>query len=264
MIERHAVVLTAYNQVEQQHNLTVQTVESILKQDIGPLDLLLIDNGSTVRGTWEHFEMLREMYTAEGSETRIHTKQFKENWSPVKIANCSMAYMWRLGHGKILGVSNDVILPANFYRLADEFPRGIICGSMTEQLDFPTFEKASAMNECTPMAVALVRKWAYDALVAKDGYFFDENFFLYASDCDFALRIAACGIRGVQLDVQYWHHGSAHWRLLDQEAGRRETSKADVDRAYFVSKWGFPVTAYEYGACAADINFRGKGKAVGA
>ena len=31
----------------------------------------------------------------------------------------------------------------------------------------------------------------------------DTGFFHYASDCDMALRMASCGIRGVQLDVPY-------------------------------------------------------------
>ncbi len=260
---RHAATMLAYDNVPEQHNLTVQALESLLAQDIGPLDILLIDNGSSVRATWEHFQMVRELYVERGDETRIHCIRNTENCSPVKLSNRALQYFWKMGHDKVLGIANDVILPPNFYRLANEWPRGVVCASMSGDPNFQKFETAHPVNECSPLAVTLLRKWAYDALVSKDGYFFDEGFFLYASDCDFALRIAACGIRAVQLNLQYWHHGSAHWRLLPQADGRKETEKADADRAYFVSKWNFPVTSYEYGALAADINFQGKAKAIG-
>ena len=69
------------------------------------------------------------------------------------------------------------------------------------------------------MAVMLTRKWAYDALIAKDGFFLDEGFFMYASDCDMALRMASCGIRGVQLDVPYWHYGWLHTGWLRRPRG---------------------------------------------
>jgi len=49
-------------------------------------------------------------------------------------------------------------------------------------------------------------------VVAEYGYFLDEGFWFYGSDCDLALRMAALGIRGVQLDLPYWHYGSASWK----------------------------------------------------
>jgi hypothetical protein len=262
LTKRHAAMMLAYDNVQEQHNLTIQSLESLLAQDIGPMDILLIDNGSTLIGTWEHFQMVRDLYMDREDETRIHCIRNEENLSPVKLSNRALQYFWKIGHDKVLGAPNDVILPPNFYRLANEWPRGIVCATMTDNPNFPRVETAHAVSECTPLAVGIIRKWLYDALVAKDGYFLDENFFLYASDCDFALRIASCGIRGVQLDMQYWHYGSAHWRLLSQEEGRKQTNKADADRQVFIKKWGFPVTDYEYGRLASDINFQGKARAV--
>lgn len=259
-MNRHAAMMLAYDNVMEQHNLTVQALESLLAQDIGSLDILLIDNGSSLPATWEHFQMVRDLYMDREDETRIHCIRNDENYSPVKLSNRALQYFWKIGHDKVLGMANDVRLPKNFYRLANAWPRGIVCASMTSEQNFPEVERANPVNECTPMAVVLLRKWVHDALVAKDGFFFDEGFWLYASDCDFALRIASCGIRGIQLDMQYFHHGSAHWRLLDPEEGRKETNKADGDRAYFVKKWGFPVNDYEYGRLAGDINFKGQAK----
>jgi GT2 family glycosyltransferase len=267
MTERHAVLMLAFDNVPEQHTLTVQTLESVLAQDIGPLDLLLIDNGSSQIATWEHFQMVRDLYLERDDATRIHIAKHRENISPVKVINRALQYLWNLGHDKVLGVANDVILPENCYRLMDEWPRGLVTGSETREKDFPRVEHAEAVNECTPAAVALIRKWFHDALVARDGYYLDENFFLYASDCDFALRMAACGIRGVQTNLNYWHYGSAHWRLLPEDEGRKQTDRANVDRAYFLKKWGFTVDSLEYGQRPADLQWGRKqlqGKAVGA
>jgi hypothetical protein len=259
VIERHAVLLFAYNQVREQYNLTVQTIETILGQDIGNLEILLIDNGSASPETFQYFQMIRDMYWEQDEGTRIHIAHNKQNISPVKVCNRALDYLWNRGHQKVLCVANDVMLTPNTYRLMNQWPRGMVTASQTEQKDIPVIENASAVNECTPMALGLVRKWFHDALVARDGYYLDEGYFHYASDCDMALRMATCGIRGVQLDLQYWHSGSASWRLLSPEDGRKITDMANIDRAYFEKKWGFKCDAYEYGASAQDINFRGRG-----
>ena len=265
MKNRHAVIFMAYNQVHEQHSLTVEALESILAQDIGPLDILAIDNGSTFTPTWEHFQMIRDMYLDGLTEITFHCIHNRGNCSPVKMINRAIDYWFERGHEKVIFVPNDVILPKNFYRLMNAWPRGMVTASEIPTKNVPEMVESQvvAVSECTPMATALVRKWFHDALVAKDGYFLDENFTHYASDCDMALRMASCGIRGVQLNIPYFHQGSASWRLLPTaEQQRAITDVADKDRAYFVKKWGFPVTDYEYGRLAQDINFRGKAATV--
>jgi hypothetical protein len=69
--------------------------------------------------------------------------------------------------------------------------------------------------------------------------------------------MAACGIRGVQLNLPYFHHGSASWRQASPYVAKAITDQADVDRATFERKWGFRVDDERYGECARDINFRG-------
>jgi glycosyltransferase involved in cell wall biosynthesis len=261
-ITRHAVLLCAYNQNHQQHDLTVQALESALTQDIGNLEILLIDNGSTIQETYDHFQMVRDLYWSQEEATRIHICRNKQNLSPVGVANRALDYLWQRGHDKVLSLANDVYLPPNAYRLMNEWPRGLVCASQTADMNFLRVTETHAVSECTPMAMAIIRKWFCDALIAKDGYFLDENYFHYASDIDMALRMAACGIRGIQLDLPYYHYGSAHWRMLPPEEGRKETDKADADRAYFKKKWGHEVTDPEYGRRCGDINFRAK--AVGA
>ena len=152
-------------------------------------------------------------------ESHVYGAHYAKNVTPILIANKYLAELFTR-HEYVLGVPNDVILPENLYSQFLKWPRGIVTGSMTDNLNFPLVEEAKAVNECTPMAVVFLRKWAYDALMARDGYFFDPKITIYVSDCDLALRLASCGIRGVQLDLQYYHYGSASHRMLPPEKAR--------------------------------------------
>ncbi len=246
----HAVLMLVYNTTPAQCEITKHAIESVLAQDIGPLTFWIADNGSTDESTATYLENLRSK--------AVYVQSYSENKSPLAIANDMALVLFGLGYDKILGTPNDVILPPNAYRLMNQWPRGFICASQTDRQDFPILGTASAVSENTPMAVMLTRRWAYDAVVAKDGYFLDEGFFHYASDCDLALRMAACGIRGIQLDLQYYHFGSASWRLAAGNLGKEMTSQADRDREYFERKWGFKVNSLEYGQLAGQgINWRG-------
>jgi GT2 family glycosyltransferase len=248
---RHAILFTIYNQTDEQLELTKESYSSFIAQDVGDLELCIVNNGST-QPTVDWLNSL----DMSNPKVHVYGAHYAKNVSPVLIANKYLAELFTR-HEYILGVPNDVILPPNLFSHFLKWPRGIVTGSMTEDRNFPLFDQSRAVSECTPMAVVLLRKWVYDALIARDGYLFDPNIFLYASDCDFALRIASCGIRGVQLDLQYFHYGSASHRMLPPEKARIITNQADIDRAYFEKKWGFKVDALEYGACAQDINFRG-------
>lgn len=245
----HAALMITYNNLD----LTRAAVDSVLAQDVGEMRLHIINNGST-DGTREWLDELME--SSENTSVEHH----HINRSPVALINEAMPYLFDRGHSSILCVPNDVVLPGNLYRELLRWPRGIVTASQTSELPPPPFATSSATSECTPMAVALIRKWAHDALVSKDGYFLDPRFFHYASDCDMALRMASCGLRGIQLDIQYWHYCSASHRIAPPAVARRATDQADIDRAYFERKWGFRVDDPQYGQLAGDINFRGESK----
>jgi GT2 family glycosyltransferase len=235
------IVMICYNNLE----LTKQAVESALVQDI-EIELVVVNNGST-DGTRQ---WLSELQTP--AATILHMER---NESPCKVANAMLKTIFA-NSPYVLGIPNDAILPPNCYSQLLKWPRGFVCATDIGQGEIEVRE-AKAVSENTPMSVMLIRRWAHDALVQKDGYFFDEGFFHYASDCDLALRMAACGIRGVQLDVPFWHYGSASWRLADTEVAHQITSQADRDRDYFQRKWGFSVSDPRYGESARDINFLG-------
>lgn len=167
------------------------------------------------------------------------------------------------GADYVLCVANDVILPPTFYEDMLKWPRGIIGASQIQDRNIydeyvKNLPPTIAVNTNTHMAVILIRKWLYDCVMAKDGYFFDEGMFNYASDCDLALRISSCGIRGVQLNLPFWHYNSAAWRTQSPEMQQKAQEQANIDRAYFARKWGFQVFDPDYVAAAEDINFKGE------
>ena len=184
--------------------------------------------------------------------------RYQQNQPPTRVANDALFRQFTVrGSDYVLCAPNDVVLPKNLYREFLKWPRGFVTASETKDNPPPEFDTAMAVNECTPMAVVLIRRWAYEAIIAKDGFYLDERMAHYASDCSLALSMAACGIRGVQLSLEYFHYGSASWRTADPAEQRMAQLQADDDRAYFRQKHGFAVNDLEYGAMARDINFRG-------
>jgi len=253
----HAILILMYNHTEKQLELSKKAIASILAQDIGPLTVYIVDNGSTEE-TWEWLS--RENWRLHGPH-EVQLTLNRKNVSPVKVVNELLSTIFA-NHDKVLAVANDVVIPHNAYRLMSEWSRGMVTALESEQIPPIIFQVACAISEDTPLPVVLVRKWLYDAMMAKDGYYLDENFTHYASDCDLALRMAACGIRGIQLDLQYYHYGSASWRLAPPGVGKKMTDEADLDRAYFKRKHGFSVDAPEYMDYATDINFRAESKGM--
>lgn len=243
------LIIVCFNNLE----MTKKAVASAAAQDIPDLRLHVVDNGSTDKT----FEWLSEFV---GQHDNARGTSHGENLSPTRVANDVLFQHFIVkGAEWVLVMPNDVVLPPNFYREMLRSPRGIVTASecKDESIGTLVIENAVAVSENTPMAVMLIRKWVYEAVMAKDGYFLDENFFHYASDCDLALRVASLGIRGVQLNLPYYHYGSASWRTLDPAGQREAQLQADRDREYFTKKWGFAVDALEYGARAVDLNFKG-------
>lgn len=249
---RHAVLMMCYDRLE----LTKQALASVAAQDIGPLEIFVVNNGSS-DGTREWLE---DFKTFVADSHLVHLTHLEFNQSPISVGNWLYRKIFQLGHEYFLGLANDVVLPPNCYRELARWPRGIVTASQCGENPPPLMssDQIQAVNECTPMAVALIRRWFHDALVAQAGYFMDEHYFMYASDCDTALRMGACGLRGVQLNLQYYHYGSATWRLAPEIEQKGMLRQADVDREYFRSKWKFGVSDEEYGRLASDINFRGE------
>ncbi|HSC57288.1 MAG TPA: hypothetical protein VLC51_08785 [Nitrospira sp.] len=244
------VSLICYNTAPEHLPMTVDAIVSAMKQDIGNVGMYVTDNGSTDL-TWDALQAME----GEG----FHVSRYTHNISPVKIANRMLHHFFRdCGYQYVLGIPNDVILPPYLYSEMLRVPRGFVCASETKDKDaLARPDEIRAVCEHTPMSVMLIRKWAWEAIVAKDGYFLCEDYFHYYSDNDLALRMAACGIRGAQLNIPFWHSGSASWRLAEKDVADAITGQSAIDSQTFQRRWGFLPRESRYTELASDFNFRG-------
>ena len=251
----HPVLMLVYNTTSAQLDLTRKSIASVLAQDIGPLDFRVEDDGSSQETEdWLAAEGWREFPCHP--DTRFTWYRRPRNESPIAILNELFARVFQ-SFPYVLIVNNDAIIPANTYSQFLRWPRGIVCATDIGQQDLPAETcEAKPVAEIMPMTVSLLRRWAWEAVLARDGYFFDEGFFCYAADCDLALRVTACGIRGLMLDLPFYHYGSGSHRLATEEVSRAINETADRDRARFARKYGFPVDSWQYGQIVHDLNLR--------
>ena len=93
---------------------------------------------------------------------------------------------------------------------------------MTREHNFTKFESSSAVNLHPPLCGAAIESGRGMRCWRRMDF---SSMKIYAStgtDCDLALRMVRCGIVGVQLDIQYFHYGSASHRLAPNHKGSRD------------------------------------------
>lgn len=237
------VMFTVYDTTAEQFELTKKAFASIMEQDI-PVEVYVLDNGSTWPQTyyWLQHDVM--------SKPNCRWIRHESNQSPIKLHNSLLGWIFN-EHEYVLSVPNDVMLPPNTYRKMLERPEQMVAANMDGTNPPVLMEDVKRIHGDLHMAVMMTRKSAYDALVEKDGYFMDEGFFLYASDCDLKLRILKAVISTAQLDIQCWHYGSASHRLGAKGNG---AFGADSDRAYFTRKWGFPIGSDPYNRFVSKLS----------
>jgi GT2 family glycosyltransferase len=242
----NAVLMLCYDRTKEQYDLAVDALNSALAQDI-PVDVYVFDNGSTYPKTRE---WLNEV---ANRNQNVLVMREETNVSPVAVANYMMNRLFtELNYPHILGIPDDVVIPPNAYRILLTRPEQIVTAHMESSNPPPIMDEVTRLHGDVHLAVPMVRKSAYDALIAKDGYYMDEGYFNYCSDCDLKLRIIDAGITTAQTDLRCWHYGGASHRLAP--AGQRGPDHAGEDRAYFIRKWNFSIGSPEWDSRIAKIN----------
>jgi hypothetical protein len=263
---KNAVLMMMYNTTTDQLRLAQQTFASIVAQDIGSLAIYLVNDGSLPEtGTAEWLASLgNEVPGPAGSHLiRVRTNPVKTDVlasRPTQTWNEMHATIYADGFDNILGVNSDVILPRNLYRELNRWPRGLVsaCSDGPPPPDLPQDHISQVVGEAIDPCVMVTRKWAHDGLVEHTGYYLDPAYFLYVSDPDLKLRMAACGIHGVKTDILCWHYGSACWKLAKPETGRVINEQSERDRRHFIEKWGFAAGSPECIEAILDLNYCGR------
>ena len=130
MSERHAVLFVCYNRTPEQLELSKLALNSVLAQDIGALDIHIVNNGSDA-ATRDWIEGLTPFGCSSIGGRWLYRTHHESNRSPVAVSNEQLKIVFA-HHDKVLSVPNDVILPPNAYRLMNEWPRGFVSASLIE------------------------------------------------------------------------------------------------------------------------------------
>jgi GT2 family glycosyltransferase len=231
----NAVLMITHNNLE----LTKRAVTSVLAQDIGNLEFLVIDNGST-DGTLEWLESFPIQL--------IHNR---DNVGYVEATNQGTNLLFLWGSDKVLWVANDVVLDPKTYRLMNEWPKGMITGMAVSEEDFTVPEVVDPAPGTCNFNVVLIRKWLWDAIGEHDPRF--QN---YASDLDYVIRMHELGITNQALYLNYYHFGSATLNLAPHDEHIQMCQSADRDREEFRKKYGFTCWSPEYLDRLADPHYR--------
>jgi GT2 family glycosyltransferase len=215
--------------------LTRKAFPTFLSQDIGNVQVMLLDNAST-DGTTEWLRSA-DPDTVTAMYRRVPSS-VAQSW------NTGLDYIFNTRQADYaLVVNNDVELPEHFFRLLLEDGGQFVTGV---GVDDPECLKRSPHPESKSphphFSAFLIRRECW-ATVGP----FDEAFKgAYAEDSDLHVRMHMAGITAYSIDVPFYHVGSSTLKHADPDEAQRIRLQADANREYFQKKWGFAVGSPEY------------------
>lgn len=233
-------------------HLTQAAVRTFLAQDIGNVEVLIIDNCSQDGTTqWLWSQPVRAVRFCPG-------KSVAASW------NFGLKQLFGEGAEHVCVVNNDVELRPDTLRhlVADGGLFVTAVGTRDRSKIEPGMAMVFAGDDLLPSGI----KRVYDApdashkrphpdfscyLIRRECWErvgeFDENFKgAYAEDADFHARMNKLGITAYCLDLPFLHYGAQTLKLSEREDSLEIMGKADANRAYFKSKWGVEVGSPEY------------------
>jgi GT2 family glycosyltransferase len=215
--------------------MTKAAIDSALAQDIGEVRALVIDNASTDgTGPW-----LRTL-----DSERITVLQHLRPISLNRIWNKALDLAFRSLHlDHALVINNDVTLRTDTYRLLRDTGLPFVTGVGVDSLDQALAAQPAPANRSPHPSFScfLLRKEVWETVGP-----FDEQFWAWASDGDYHLRMDAAGIDAWSIDLPFHHIGSATLKNVPHEEHLRLCRLSDEDRAKFHAKWGCAIGSDEY------------------
>src|SRR5262245_24333330 len=240
-------------------SLTKKAIASFKKQDIGDVQVLVINNHST-DGTTECLK----------SQHDICTVHFNPPGSVSQSWNAALGAVFMYVDYALV-VNNDVELRPDTYRLLVEDGGGFVTavgsrdpesikpnrymnvsheeikkGQMVNHGDLvgPFYSTPNPINKRPhpDFSCYLIRKWVYEKVGP-----FDEGFKVaFCEDGDYDLRLYKAGIRAYCLDLPYLHHGSQTIKNAEQKEQEFIGYWAARNREDFEQKGVFKMGSREY------------------
>jgi GT2 family glycosyltransferase len=215
--------------------LTRAAVKTFLKQDIGNVRVMLIDNATTDG-------------TAEWARSR---------WPEVVVCRrrpaLSVAASWNKGltllfedtpNEHVLVVNNDTELRPDTYRLLVEDGGEFVTAVSDDNPDsIKVLTPPNGKTRPHPdFSCFLIRRAVWE----KVGRFDEEFKIAYVEDLDYHLRMHNLGIDAHCIDLPFYHkRGSATANSTPEQAAAI-AAQAELNRAYFAKKWGVQGGTDEY------------------
>lgn len=218
--------------------LTRNAVASFLTQDIGNVQVLLIDNASTDgTGPW-----VRTL------DDRVLTVHFA---APKSVAACwNYGLRWAFSHGikHVLVANNDVVLRPDTYRIlvADggPFVTGVGVNTTEQAAEAPEPQNRRPFPD---FSCFLIRREVFERVQ------FDERYLVaFGEDCRMHKQMHDMGISAYCIGVPFLHVASGTLKNAEPEERERICQQADRNRELFRQTYGVAVGSPEYASLFTD------------
>ena len=201
--------------------LTQIAVKSFLSQDIGDVQVILVDNDSTDgTGPW-----------ARAQENVFHVA-CSPSIGVSKAWNLGLKYAFEtMKEPYALVSNNDVMLRDDFYRMLVEHGEGFLSGMTVEkEKDLQGIAQTSKHPD---FSCFLIRREVWGKVGG-----FNEEMVLYASDNDYHIRMNRKGVQALNLGIPFLHFRSSTLKALAPEEADKVRKQADADREVFKGLYG--------------------------
>lgn len=211
-------------------DLTRRAVKSFLAQDIGNLEVLLIDNGTedNTREIMRQYENVRIM--------RMQDASVAECW------NAGLGWLFKQGASWVLVCNNDVELRPDTFRILQvenaPFVTGIGVSERKQvHLNPPTSKRPHPDFSCF-----MIRADCWQTV----GPFNEEYKGAYVEDLEFHVRMHKAGIHAYCIDLPFYHERSSTLKNSSEAERKRICEQAERNRELFKQKWGVAPGSPEY------------------
>jgi len=209
-------------------------IRTFLAQDIGDVDVLIVDNDSqdgTQQWLWSQ---------------PVQTVTFRPGKSVAASWNFGLRHFFGKGAEYVLVVNNDTeLMPATYRHLVEDGGLWVTAvGTRDRSKIAPPYHDPdpSRKRPHPDMSCYLIRRECWERV----GEFDEKMAGAYCEDSDYDVRMYRAGIRAYCLDLPFLHYGAQTLVNADQVEAAAIRYNADKNRALFKERYGVEVGSEGY------------------